>query len=185
MSRRRAAGESVAFSRGFAARHGFGGATCANIRGIPGRLPVMATGLIMRKAAILPVVTLLLGGCAVVSPPRSDVRPEPVPAPPSPATAAMPPQQATPQRPAPQRVQAVRIDNSSMESFRASWERMRASLSPAQQSDLSSAVFRLTFAPYGSATSLPANLRSSPIIPEIVRERIAGLTYAEIVALAP
>ena len=157
----------------------------ATIRGTPGRLPAWATGLTMRKAAILPVVTLLLGGCAVVSPPRSDVRPEPAPAPTAPVAAATPPQPAIPPRSAPQRAQTVRIDNSSLESFRSSWERMRASLSPAQQSDLTDAVVRLTFAPYGSVTTLPANLRSSPIVPEMVRARIAGLTYAEIIALPP
>jgi hypothetical protein len=61
---------------------------------------------------------------------------------------------------------------------------MRASLSLAQQADLSDAVVRLTFAGYG-ATNIPTNLRSSPIVPEMVRDQIAGLTYTEIIALAP
>jgi hypothetical protein len=45
-------------------------------------------------------------------------------------------------------------------------------------------VTRLTFAPYGDASNLPRNLRDSPIVPEIIRDRIAGMTYAEIIALS-
>ena len=139
----------------------------------------------MRKSAVLTAVTILLGGCAVVTGPPAPVRPAPVPARverPAPETSPQPVAQprATPRRP-----QAVRIDNTSIEAFRLSWERLRASLSPAQQADLNAAVVELTFAGYGGATNIPGNLRSSPIVPEMIRHRIAGLTYAEIIALSP
>ncbi len=38
---------------------------------------------------------------------------------------------------------------------------------------------------YGGAADIPRNLRSSPIVPEMIRDRIAGLTYTEIIALSP
>lgn len=138
----------------------------------------------MRNSSVLTAIaTLLLGGCASVSPP-APVPPAPVvvetpaPEPVEPLEPAVEPQ------PAPRRQEAVRIDNSSIESFRASFERMRASLSPAQQADLNDAIVELTFADYGDVTRLPPNLRNSPIVPEMVRHRIAGLTYAEIITLA-
>jgi hypothetical protein len=141
----------------------------------------------MRTTAMLTTVAWLLGGCTftplVPAPPVSDPAPEQASVPPEPELEPAP-QPVTQARVAPRRPQPVRIDNTSMESFRASWERMRASLSPSQQADLSNAVARLTFADYGSA-NIPANLRSSPIVPEIVRDRIAGLTYTEILALSP
>lgn len=139
----------------------------------------------MRTTAMLTTVAWLLGGCTF-----TPLVPAPVPAaapeqaaapPPEPEPAPQPVAQA---RVVPRRPQAVRIDNTSIESFRTSWERMRASLSPAQQSDLSNAVVRLTFAGYGAA-NIPTNLRSSPIVPEMVRDQIAGLTYTEILALSP
>jgi hypothetical protein len=138
----------------------------------------------MRTSAMLTAVTLLLGGCAVVTSPPATVRPASLPAraeaPPERSASATPPPRATPRRP-----QAVRIDNASIESFRASWERLRSTLSPAQQAALNDAVVELTFARYGGATNIPGNLRSSPIVPEMIRDRIAGLTYAEIIALSP
>jgi pyruvate/2-oxoglutarate dehydrogenase complex dihydrolipoamide acyltransferase (E2) component len=138
----------------------------------------------MRTTAMLTTVAWLLGGCTftplVPAPPVPDAPPEQAAAPtPEPA-----PQPVVQARAAPRRSQTVRIDNTSIESFRASWERMRASLSPAQQADLSDAVVRLTFAGYGAA-NIPTNLRASPIVPEMVRDQIAGLSYAEIIALSP
>jgi hypothetical protein len=128
---------------------------------------------------------MLLGSCAAVSPPQSDVPSEPAPARTEAAIPEALPQPAARSRPTPRRPQAITIDNSSIESFRASWERMRATLSPAQQTDLTNAVVRLTFARYGGGTDMPANLRSSPIVPEMIRDRIAGLSYAEIIVLPP
>jgi hypothetical protein len=138
----------------------------------------------MRTTAMLTTVAWLLGGCTftplVPAPPVPDAAPE---------QAAAPPPEPEPQPVAQARVvarrpQAVRIDNTSIESFRSSWERMRASLSPAQQADLRKAVVQLTFAGYGEA-NIPTNLRSSPIVPEMVRDRLAGLTFPEIIALSP
>jgi hypothetical protein len=141
----------------------------------------------MRKSVILTATLLLLGGCTgLTGPPRTAAPPAPVPArvePPVAETQA-PPQAVTPPRATPRPAAAVRIDNTSIESFRASWERLRASLSPTQQTHLNNAVVRLTFAPYGGATNLPPDLRNSPMVPEMIRHRIDGLTYAEIVALA-
>jgi hypothetical protein len=138
----------------------------------------------MRTSAMLTAVALLLGGCAVVTSPPAAVRPASLP-----ARAEAPPERSPPTAPSaratPRRPQAVRIDNTSIESFRASWERLRSTLSPAQQAALNDAVVELTFARYGGATNIPGNLRSSPIVPEMIRDRIAGLTYAEIVALSP
>ena len=118
-----------------------------------------------------------------MAPPVPTAEPEPIQAP----APAAEPEPAAPAARAPrvaQRPREVRIDNSSIESFRTSWARLRASLSPTQQADLHSAVTRLTFARYGGASNLPRNLRDSPIVPEIIRDRIAGMTYAEIIALS-
>ena len=137
----------------------------------------------MRQSAMLTAVTLLLGGCASYAPAPSPPVPEPAvvaeappPEPPSPP-AKQP--AASPQAP-----REVRIDSTSIESFRASWERLRASLSPTQQTALNNAIVRLYFAPYGGAANMPGNLRNSPIVAEMIRDRIDGMTYAEITALA-
>jgi len=61
---------------------------------------------------------------------------------------------------------------------------MRASLSPAQQATLNDAVASLAFAGYDSFSDLPGNLRDNPILPEMIRHRIAGMTYADIVRLS-
>jgi len=141
----------------------------------------------MRPTAMLMTVAWLLGGCTftplVPAPPVPDAVPQQAAAPPE-LELEPAPQPVAQARVVPRRPQAVRIDNTSIESFRSSWDRMRATLSPAQQSDLSNAVVRLTFAGYGAA-NIPTNLRSSPIVPEMVRDQIAGLTYTEILALSP
>jgi hypothetical protein len=135
----------------------------------------------MRKSAMLMAVALLLGGCAILTPPPEAPR-EPVAARPAPQPRA--PQVRAPQRAGPRRAQPIRIDNTSIESFRASYERLHASLSPAQRADLNDVVAQLTFEDYGGAADMPGNLRSSAIVPEMIRHRIAGLTYAEIIALS-
>jgi hypothetical protein len=133
---------------------------------------------------------MLLGGCTgLTGPTRSEAPAEPAPLP---VTTRAEPSVAVAQPPAPRptrattpRPQVVRIDNSSLGSFRASWERLRTSLSPRQQNELNEAVVRLAFASYGGANGLPANLRNSPMVPEMVRDQIDGLSYAEILALSP
>ena len=77
-----------------------------------------------------------------------------------------------------------RIDNTSIDAFRASWQRLRASLSDSQRTDLNAAVARLMSVRYGGGTDLPKNLRDSAIVPEMVRDQIAGKSYAEIIALS-
>lgn len=147
----------------------------------------------MRKSAILTTVTMLLGGCTgLIGPTRSEAPLEPAPAraePPSSLVQTPVPPPVQPQAPRQPRATppqaAITIDNTSIDAFRASWGRLRSSLSPAQQTDLNDAVVRLAFAPYGGATNVPANLRNSPVVPEMIRHQIAGLTYAEIIALAP
>lgn len=137
----------------------------------------------MQKRVIL-TVAALLGGCASAPPPGPEPLPEPVRAPqplPEPEARSQTPQlEVARQRPP----AAVRIDNASLESFRTSWQRLRASLSPAQQTSLNGAVAHLALARYGSLTNLPKNLRDSPIVPEMIRHRIHGMSYAEIIDLS-
>ena len=137
----------------------------------------------MRRRVILTGVAALLGGCTSLTGPAPLPAPAPVPqAQPQPEArpAPAPPPQATRQRPP----AAVRIDNASLETFRTSWQRLRANLSPAEQSALNGAVASLAFAGYDSHSDLPRNLRDNPIVPEMIRDRIDGMTYAEIVDLS-
>lgn len=139
----------------------------------------------MRKSALNSAVATLLGACSTLSPPPA-APPEPVaveseaPQVEAPPRAAVQPPPAPPKRP-----REIRIDNRSLEAFRASWALLRASLSAPELAVLNDAVARLAFVGYGGASSLPVNLRNSPIVPEMIRDRIAGLSYAEIIALAP
>jgi hypothetical protein len=139
----------------------------------------------MRKLALLTAIMTLLGGCASLAPPQAEVRPNPAPAPAAPPQPEALPQQAARPAATPRPPREIRIDNRSIESFRSSWQRLRASLSPAQQAELNTAVAELAFAGYAGVANMPLNLRNSPIVPELVRDRIDGLTYAEIVALTP
>ena len=129
----------------------------------------------------------LLCGCTSLNPPPPGARPVPVQAPDAPpADIALPPPapEAAP-RAAARQPRALRIDNTSIESFRATWQRLNAGLSTAERFALNGAVSRLAFARYPGMADLPNNLRNSPIVPETVRGRLHGLSYAEIVALAP
>lgn len=49
---------------------------------------------------------------------------------------------------------------------------------------MNGAVASLAFAGYGSLADLPGNLRDNPIVPEMIRHRIDGMTYADIVRLS-
>lgn len=136
----------------------------------------------MRKLALLTAVALL-GGCSSLQPPPREARPEPVQAP---AARQVPVARPAPApRVATRQPRAVTIDNTSIESFRSTWQRLTASLSPAEKIDLEDAVARLAYARYPGWTDLPRNLRDSPIVPEMIRDQIDGLSYAEIVALSP
>lgn len=138
----------------------------------------------MRKSALFAVATLL-GACSTLGPAPPAAPPSPSIARAEPQPAEAPPPRAVqpPTRP-PKRPHEVRIDNQSIEAFRRSWALLRASLSPAERAALNDTVARLAFVGY-EATNLPANLRNSPIVPELIRDRIAGLSYSEIVALQP
>ena len=125
----------------------------------------------------------LLGGCTSLNPPPPEARPLPVQAPeaqPAPAAPSAPAPRVATRQP-----RDLKIDNTSIESFRTTWQRLNASLSPAEKTDLNNAVARLAFARYPSVADLPKDLRDSPIVPETIRDRIDGLSYAEIVALSP
>ena len=137
----------------------------------------------MRRLVILTGVAALLAGCTSLRGPAPS--PEPVPATEARSQPAARPAPASPPQVARQRPPAaLKVDNASLESFRRSWRRLRASLSPAQQATLDGAVATLAFARYGSPADLPGNLRDNPIVPEMIRHRIAGMTYAEIVELS-
>ena len=134
----------------------------------------------MRTLAALAVVTL--GGCISGPPPVRDAA---VPstaeaAVVAPAAVAPPPPVVRPvPRPAPA---APRIDNASLASFRSSWQKMSDSLSASDRTKLNRAAALIAFAPYGAA-SVPLSLKDSPIVPEVIRDQIHGMTFAQIVQL--
>lgn len=138
----------------------------------------------MRKSVLTLAVATLLGACSSLGPPPTP--PPPIAARASPPQTEPPPQPVVqPPAPAPKLPRVVRIDNHSIAAFRESWALLRASLSPTELAALNDAVVRLAFVRYGGATNLPVNLRLSPIVPELIRDRIDGLSFAEIIALAP
>ena len=139
----------------------------------------------MRNSALNSAIALLLGACSSVSPPPP-AAPPPVAARTEPSQAEAPPAPAVqPQPSPPKRPREIRIDNRSIAAFRESWALLRASLSLAELGVLDDAVVRLAFVRYGGASNLPVNLRLSPIVPEMIRDRIDGLSYSEIIALTP
>lgn len=77
---------------------------------------------------------------------------------------------------------AARIDDSSIEAFHASWDKLYNALSRTEQQQLQFAVVRIAMGHYRSAFDVPSNL--SDIGPETIRGEIDGMTYADIIALA-
>ncbi len=140
----------------------------------------------MRKLAILPAATALLCACISVAP-ESRVVTSPAAAPVAPSPPPEPEVRVTPPPPAPSkpvRAAAVRIDNASLATFRATWQQLYDSLSPAERTKLHNAVALIAFSPYRDVTELPLNLTRSPIVPEMIRGQIDGLTYPQIVELS-
>jgi hypothetical protein len=76
----------------------------------------------------------------------------------------------------------AKIDNTTLESFRASWQALISQLNPNDQLQLQFAVVRIALAAYRSAADVPDDLQS--IGPETVRDKIDGMTYADIMKLA-
>jgi hypothetical protein len=78
----------------------------------------------------------------------------------------------------------VRIDNSSLETFHTTWDQLYQSLSRAERRNLENALVRIAFAPYRSVTEVPPDLLRGPIVPETIRDQIAGMNYAQIIELS-
>lgn len=78
----------------------------------------------------------------------------------------------------------IRIDNSSLQSFRDTWQQLYRSLSRTKRRNLENAVPLIAFGRYHSVTEVPPALLRGPIGPETIREQIAGMTYAEIIELS-
>ena len=76
----------------------------------------------------------------------------------------------------------VRIDNSSIEAFHASWDKLYKGLSRTEQQQLQFAVIRIASGHYRSAFDVPNN--PNAIGPDAIRSEIDGMTYTEIIALA-
>ena len=76
----------------------------------------------------------------------------------------------------------AKIDNTSLESFRASWQALNAQLNATEQLQLQFAVVRIAMSPYRSVTDVPDNMKS--IDPETIRGQIDGMTYKDIMKLA-
>jgi hypothetical protein len=77
----------------------------------------------------------------------------------------------------------LRIDSSTQETFQSSWARLRASLTPQQQSQLDLAILPITLGKYRSVTDVPPSLLTGAG-PQNIRAEIDGLTFREILALA-
>jgi hypothetical protein len=141
----------------------------------------------MRKLAILPVAAALLCAC-VSGGPKSEgstsASASPAPAPVTPSAPPAPEARATPPQPAvgkPAVAAPVRIDNTTLATFRTTWRQLDASLSAAERARLNDAAKLIAFSPYAGATQLPLSLRNSPIVPEMIRDQLHGLTYPQIV----
>jgi hypothetical protein len=144
----------------------------------------------MRVATILPTAVLLRGAGAHVDAPEQEVRifapeaePETTPEAETTEKTEASASLAEP-RPTSEPGSAVRIDNTSLASFRESWQKLYSGLSTAEQTRLRRAAAAIAFAPYSGVTNVPQDLRNSPIVPEIIRDQIDGLTYQEIIELS-
>jgi hypothetical protein len=134
----------------------------------------------MRTLAISALAVVTLGGCISGPPPVRDAAvPSTAEAAVVARTAVPPPPVVPVPRPAPA---APRIDNASLASFRSSWQKMSDSLSASDRTKLNRAAALIAFAPYGAA-SVPLSLKDSPIVPEVIRDQIHGMTFAQIVRL--
>ena len=78
--------------------------------------------------------------------------------------------------------QDATIDNTTLESFRASWQQLNAQLNRTEQQKLQFAVIRIAMSGYRSASEVPDNLGG--IGPETIRGKIDRMTYADIMKLA-
>lgn len=76
----------------------------------------------------------------------------------------------------------AKIDNTTLESFRASWQQLTAQLNRTEQQNLQFAVIRIAMSGYHSAFDVPDSLGT--IGPETIRDKIDGMTYADIMKLA-
>ena len=76
----------------------------------------------------------------------------------------------------------AKIDNTTLETFRASWEEVNSQLNPMEQLKLTFAAFRIAMAGYSSAEDVPDSLNSFSV--EAIRGKIDGLTYSDIIRLA-
>jgi hypothetical protein len=143
-------------------------------------------GYAMRVLAISSATVVLLCACAYTGAPESVVRtgaPEPdVPKAAPELAERTPAPQSTVRAAVPESV--LRIDNASLASFRASWQQLYRSLSPIERTNLNNAAVLIAFAPYRGVTEVPQSLRNSPIVPEMIRDQIDGMTYPQIIELS-
>lgn len=80
--------------------------------------------------------------------------------------------------------QPIRIDGDSGAAFERSLQAMERSLTREQQIGLSVAILRIRMAGMESAEEAMESTGGQPILPIDVKDRLAGLTYEEILALA-
>ena len=77
----------------------------------------------------------------------------------------------------------LRIDGSTPETFRSSWDRMHKSLTPQQQSQLDVAILPIALGKYKSLLDVPPSLMAG-IGSQNIRAEIDGMSFAEILDLA-
>jgi hypothetical protein len=77
----------------------------------------------------------------------------------------------------------LRIDGSTPEAFRSSWDRLHKSLTAQQQSQLDVAILPIALGKYRSLLDVPPSLMAG-IGPQNIRTEIDGMSFAEILDLA-